>query len=441
MENWIAGKIAGEGRSITSDDICRYQLSGLRGTIEYVAEKSPFYRRMFQDFSVNDLHDLDDFARLPFTTLEDIRDSGPQFVCVSQSEIERVVTLAMPDRTTQPRRLYFTGEDLEPTIDFYRHGMSTLVEAGQKALILMPGERPGSVGDLLTRGLSRLAVEGIAHGFVEDLSKTIRVIMERKIDCIVGLPTDVLTLARHQDARRIPAGQIKGVLLSPDACRKSAYVPAIIVDELRRIWDCPVLTHYSTTEMGFGGGVECDACCGYHLREADLYFEIVDPDSGRPVPSGTLGEIVFTTLTRKGMPLVRYRTRDLAKFRPTPCPCGTVLRTLGKVQGRLHEMIRLRTGEWVGIADFDKAFSPISGMVGYTVTISPESGMDRMDISMAASHRGRVDPAALTAAALTVPAVRRAVEQRRLIVGKVYPISERYMTAGVVGKAIVRQSV
>ena len=84
--------------------------------------------------------------------------------------------------------------------------------------------------------------------------------------------------------------------------------------------------------MGFGGGVECQACSGYHLREADLYFEIIAPDSGQTIPQGELGEIIVTTLTRKGMPLVRYRTGHRARFLTEPCQCGTMLRRMGKVK-------------------------------------------------------------------------------------------------------------
>jgi phenylacetate-CoA ligase len=70
---------------------------------------------------------------------------------------------------------------------------------------------------------------------------------------------------------------------------------------------------------------------GYHLREADLYFEIVAPATGEPLPDGEYGEIVFSTLTRRGMPLLRYRTGDMSRFLPATCACGTALRRLEKV--------------------------------------------------------------------------------------------------------------
>lgn len=337
LEHWITDKMGRCCSDRTGDDIRQYQLERLRETIEYVAERSPFYRERLRTVHAKDLRVINDLARLPFTTSQDIRDTGPQFLCVSQSEIERVVTLMVPGVSELPRRVYFTREDLELTIDFFHHGMSTLVEPGQKVLILMPGDRPASVGDLLARALKRMGIGGIVHGFVEDPSKAVCEILRHKTDCLVGLPTQVLSIAKHDGAKKIPRGQIKSVLLSPEACLKSPHVPTAIVDEIRKIWNCPVFNHYGTTEMGFGGGVECQAFSGYHLREADLYFEIVDPDSGLPLRPGELGEIVFTTLTRKGMPLVRYRTGDVARFLDEPCSCGSRLRRMEKVRGRKYD--------------------------------------------------------------------------------------------------------
>jgi phenylacetate-CoA ligase len=439
LDSWITEKIVGCDGCLTESHIREYQLERLKETVEYVIESSPFYRRTLKGLAAKDIRDLSELSRLPFTTAQDLRDNGPQFLCVSQSEIERVITPRIPGATEGPIRTCLTHDDLESTIEFFHHGMKSLVEPGQKALILMPGERPGSVGDLLRRALPRFNAQGIVYGLVEDPSKVIREIVSRRIDCLVGIPVEVLAIARQPDAVEIPPGQIKSVLLSAD-CRISTYIPSSIVEELRSVWGCAVFNHYGTSEMGFGGGVECDAHSGCHLREADLLFEIVDPDSGAPLPAGELGEVVFTTLTRKGMPLVRYRTGDLARFLSEPCPCGTTLRTMERSRGRLWEAVRLRDGAWASIADFDEAFFPVFGAIDYAITMSSESEADRMDILIEADTQTRLDSAAITAAALRAPSVRRAVEQGRLIVGSVASGAIGSTTTEVGKNTIVRRS-
>lgn len=88
------------------------------------------------------------------------------------------------------------------------------------------------------------------------------------------------------------------------------------------------------TEMGLGGAVSCQNLIGYHFRENDLFIEIVSPETGMPISEGQYGEIVFTTLTRKGMPLIRYRTGDISRWLPGVCPCGSVLKRMDKVLSR-----------------------------------------------------------------------------------------------------------
>ncbi len=346
------------------------------------------------------------------------------------------MTLLAPGSAGDPRRVYFTSDDLELTTDFFHHGMSTLVEPGQKVLILMPGERPGSVGDLLKEALGRMDVEGIVHGLVNDPEQAVRDILRYEIDGLVGIPTQVLSMARCALAREIPRGRIKSILLSAD------YVPSAIVRELRRVWGCPTFNHYGTTEMGLGGGVECQALSGYHLREADLYFEIIDPDTGQPQPQGTPGEIVFTTLTRKGMPLIRYRTGDLARFVPEPCACGTVLRRMDTVRGRLHDMVRLGTGDWLGIPDLDEVLFTLSGVVNYSATLSRGKDRDCLEISLHPGPQGDLpDQESVQRALLSVPQIETAVSEGRLCLKPSRVKSENRITTSAAKRALVLSEV
>lgn len=416
LEPWIAAKISrSQSSELFRQHLREYQLARIRETVTYVSQKSPFYRNRLRGFSALDLNCLEDIAALPFTTPSDLAENNPSFLCVSQSDIDRVITLPAPGGT---RRSFFTADDLELTTDFFHHGMSTLVRPSQKVLILMPGDRPGSVGDLLQKALARMDAEGIVHGLVDDPEQVAGEILKHEIDALVGIPTQVLAVARSEAGREIPKSRIKGVLLSAD------YVPAAVVQELRRLWDCPTFNHYGTTEMGLGGGVECEALSEYHLREADLYFEIVDPDSGQPQPAGTAGEVVFTTLTRQGMPLVRYRTGDLARFVTEPCPCGSVLPRMGTVRGSIRDMVRLCSGDWLGIADLDEVLFSFPQILDYEATITRNADSDCLDIALYADVKhGVPDSDRVITALRAVPQLDQAITLGRLSVDML-PVKE-----------------
>jgi phenylacetate-coenzyme A ligase PaaK-like adenylate-forming protein len=409
LEDWIGRKI-GQDRdlALTRSAIERYQLRALNRTLDHARQKSPFYRERLADLPQT-LTGLERLAEIPFTAAEDIRRDPLALVCASQDRIARVVTLETSGTTGTPKRLFFTTADQALTVDFFHHGMATLVGPGQRVLILMPGQTPGSVGDLLVRGLSRMQVEGIVHGPVHEPAAAIDQALKEKADCLVGIPVQVLAMASHRQGP-VLAGQIANVLLSTD------YVPDAIVTRIERIWNCRVFKHYGMTEMGLGGGVECSARKGYHLREADLLVEIVDPASGLPLADGNPGEVVFTTLTRDGMPLIRYRTGDLAAFRLDSCACGTVLKTLGMVRARRKSKIRMGQGQTLSIGDLDERLFAIDGVIDYQARMSDHGGVDCLTLAIAARQPASLSTlkAAVGEAVFTVAAVRSAVDDGRL---------------------------
>jgi phenylacetate-coenzyme A ligase PaaK-like adenylate-forming protein len=379
LDDWIRAKIdRPQGAALTQDALETHQLAKLRETVAYVRARSPFYRQRLKTLPDGFPASLDNLARVPFTTADDIRADPMRFLCVSQSRVARIVTLQTSGTTDRPKRLFFTEGDLELTIEFFHHGMSGLVKPDWRVLILMPGKLPGSVGDLLVKGLARMNVDGIVHGLATNLEAAIQEMIDKEIDSLVGLPVQVLGLARHPAAARIPAGRIQSVLLSAD------YVPDAVTAVIGGIWHCPVFAHYGMTEMGLGGGVECAARDGYHLREADLLFEIVHPDTGEPIVDDAPGEVVFTTLTRRAMPLIRYRTGDLAAWKTTPCPCGSAIRRMGKVMGRREGERKLDAGTPIRLPRLDEAVFAVDGVLDYQAEIRRSNGPSQLWIILRA---------------------------------------------------------
>lgn len=362
LEPWICQKIGSNSADLQRQELEAWQLSRINETMALARAKSRHYRELFEKMPAR-LENLDELRQFPFTTAEDIRANPLRFVCVSQDEIQRVVTLQSSGTTGEPKRLFFTQDDQALTIDFFGMGMSTLTEPGERVLILLPGEKAGSVGDLLRLGLERTGRQPIPHGVVRDPWHTLEIMHTHQVDCLVGAPVQVLGLARRWNPKHKAP---RTILLSTDT------VPDAIVRELEKTWGCRVFNHYGMTEMGLGGGVDCEAHCGYHLREADLLFEVVHPLTGQVMPDGEYGEVVFSTLTRRGMPLIRYRTGDRSRFIPGACPCGTKLRRMEKVSGRLEGCLDVGAGA-ISMSEFDEALFPILGLLNFSVSVTGDS--------------------------------------------------------------------
>jgi phenylacetate-coenzyme A ligase PaaK-like adenylate-forming protein len=392
VEPWVARKIGLPGRVITRAEIEAYQRDRLEATLQLARQKSQFYQRRLAGGS--------DLASLPFTTADDIRANPLQFLCVSQDEIRRVVTLDSSGTTGIPKRIYFTQADQELTIDFFQVGMSTFTAPGDRVLILLPGNTPGSVGDLLASALGRLGALGIKHGPVRDVHRTLDVIMREHINVAVGIPVNVLRLVRSVEAKMRPAPRLKSVLLTTD------HVPDAIKRAVEATWGCAVYNHYGATEMGLGGGVECEARLGYHLREADLLVEIVDPATGERAPDGEIGEVVFSTLTRQGMPLIRYRTGDISRFIPERCACGTTLKTLERVRDRTAGVVSLREGVSLSMADLDEALFAVEGVLDFTAALHHDNGEAVLHVEAAVAADADTSSPVLHAALQRIPACR-----------------------------------
>lgn len=326
LTTWASRRI---GAGLSRENIEKYQLDKLRETLLYVKERSRFYRGRFADlaFEGDTIHEL--LSGLPFCGPEDLRSGYRDFLCVSQSEIARVMTAAWLETsgtTGRAKRLFFSKDELETTADFFDYGMRSIARRGGRTMIFMRGENvPDGVCGLLTRGLSRFSCEAIAYGFVQDPEHALRALLESGADCAVGVASQMAEIAG------LPGEQprLKSLLLAADN------IPDETVQLLKKAWSCEVFMHYGMTETCFSGAVDCPEHSGMHICEPDLLLEIIDPVTGERLPEGMRGEIAITTLTRRAMPLVRYRTGDFSQILTGDCKCGCGLKRLDAVQGHM----------------------------------------------------------------------------------------------------------
>lgn len=308
LDRWILEKHGLDTGDRTA--VQAYQLARIQELIDYARSRSRLYGRLYQDLAPPT--SLEAFANFPFTEASDLIERGQEFLCVSQSEIARIVSLQTSGTTQAPKRVYFTRDDLDLTLDFFQHGMKTLCGAGDRALILFPWQTPDSVGALLATALERLGltvycrqVEGAAELF-----------SQTPLQVVCGPASWVVRAAELN-----PGQGVSSVLTSSETLTQAMRT------FLGETWGTEVFDHYGMTETGLGGAVECRAHQGLHIRENDLYFEVVDQE-GAPLPDGREGELVVTTLTRRGMPFIRYRTGDRGLITSEPCPCGSSIRRL-----------------------------------------------------------------------------------------------------------------
>lgn len=323
MDAFIARR-TGLGAALTPDSLLGWQLARLRALLEELISQSAFFRARLAGVNPASLISREALAAIPFTMPAELREQGASFCRLPQREVARIVSVQTSGSSGPPKRIYFSEDDLEATRDFYAHGMRELMAPGEKALIFMGGSGAGGMGDLLAEGIARFGGRALFHGPVRDEMGAIELLRAERPECLVGLPGQVAALARLA-----PELRPKTVLLSGD------YLPPALRRSIEEAWRCEVFDHYGLTESCYGGAVECRAHEGYHPREADLLLEIIDPASGLPLPDGESGEVVLTTLGRRAMPLLRYRTGDRAAMLPAPCACGSPLRRLGRIEGRL----------------------------------------------------------------------------------------------------------
>ncbi|MDR2549053.1 MAG: AMP-binding protein [Desulfobulbus sp.] len=414
----LTGQIIGiSARPVPRSAIDAWQEDRLRRLVAYCRDHAPFYQRKFAAVGIAAVDGLADLARLPLTTEAELRHHGQEMVCVGQDAVARIVTLHSSGTTGPPKRLWFTEADLERTLDFFHHGMGQMAEPGQTAAILLPGATPDSTGHLLARALARMTVNGRIVGLVSEPAQAARIVAEMRPEILVGFPVQILALARMAAFLRLDLASIGAVLLCSD------YVSESLCQSLQELLGCEIFTHYGATETGLGGGVDCGAHHGCHLREADLLVEIVDPGGGQALPAGEWGEIVCTTLMRTGMPLIRYRTGDRGRLLPGRCRCGSQVRRLDRVLGRLDRVRTLQSGRQLAMADLDEWLFAVPGLLDFTAALAIRDGRESLELVLAVLP-GRGEAAKRQAARLLESRMSRgepAIDLKLAMDGAIHP--------------------
>ncbi len=311
----------------------------LHKIVSHVYHNTPFYRKKMQEMDITpeDIQTVDDIVKLPFTTKQDLRDNYPfDLFAKPMSEIVRIH--ASSGTTGKPTVVGYTRRDIEIWSEMLARCLSAYGATKDDIFHVAYGY------GLFTGGLG-------AHYGVEELggtvvpassgntSKQIQLLHDFGATVICCTPSYALYIADTIAKSDTKIDQFK---LKIGAFGAEPWTNAMR-KEIERKLNIKAYDIYGLSEiMGPGVSYECSEQNGSHIVEDHFVPEIIDPETLEQLPYGTEGELVFTTVTKEGLPLIRYRTKDLTTLTDEPCKCGRTNVRMGKITGRSDDMLIIR---------------------------------------------------------------------------------------------------
>ena len=327
-----------ELETLPREQLRELQIERLRSLVTYVTERVPLYRERLAGVEPGDIASLDDLQRLPFTRKDDLRDTYPfGMLAVPREQLLRIH--ASSGTTGKLTVVGYTAADVDL---FARVNARSLAMAGAEPGMVLHnaygyGLFTGGLG--LHDGGERLGmvVVPVSGGLTE---RQLMLIADLRPDVISCTPSYALTLAQ--------AFRERGVAPEEISLRYAVLGAEPWTEAMRREIDAGLGVRstniYGLSEV-IGPGVSCEcveARAGSHVYEDHFLPEVVDAETGEPLPEGEEGVLVFTTLTKEALPVVRYWTGDVTSLTSASCPCGRTLVRMGLIKGRADDMLIIR---------------------------------------------------------------------------------------------------
>jgi phenylacetate-CoA ligase len=345
--SWVVNMLLKEGIMIFNAEYeCmdpqarkKLQLANLKNLVEKLYTDVPFYRKKMDALGITsrDIHNLEDFEKLPFTTKDDLRENYPRGLLACPKD--QIVEVHMSSGTTgKPVVDEYTQKD----IDIWREAMARTLAGGgctKNDIVqncygygLFTGG-PGAHYGAMTIGAEVLPMSS------GNTSRQLMVMQDFGTTMLTCTPSYALYMAEEAteagiDLKKLPLNK---------GCFGAEPWSENMRKEIEARYGMKAYDIYGLTEIiGPGVAFECEAQDGLHVNEDLFYPEIIDPETGKHVPRGEKGELVFTTLTKEGTPLLRYRTRDITYFMDEPCSCGRTTVRMHRLFGRTDDMLIIR---------------------------------------------------------------------------------------------------
>ncbi|HZV46200.1 MAG TPA: phenylacetate--CoA ligase [Thermodesulfovibrionales bacterium] len=316
------------------------QLKRLKQTVRQAWTNVPFYRDYFSKLSIKpkDITSLKAMQKLPLTTREDLRLNYPfGMLAVTKEQVVRLHTSS--GTTGKPKAIFFSKKDVDRAADLIA-----------RCLIMTGVKKDDVLQNMMTYGLFTGAL--VMHYGAEKVGVLVIPAgpgnTKRQIALMQDFKTTTLHLTPSYALYLASVMHNEGLDPKKDFFLRRAYLGSEPYSEetrnkIEKFFGIDVYNSYGLSEMnGPGVAFECMEKDGMHLWEDNFIMEIIDPETGDKLPEGEKGELVLTTLCREAMPILRYRTRDIAMIIPGKCKCGRTHRRISRIIGRSDDMIIIR---------------------------------------------------------------------------------------------------
>lgn len=358
------------------------QAERLRETVRRCEERVPFYRQKLRESGVTwrDIESVEDIRKLPFTTKADLRDNYPfGLFAVPMRDIVRVH--ASSGTTGRPTVVGYTEEDIEIWADLIARCLVESMADSSDIVQVAHGYGLFTGGLGLHYGVERLGatVIPISGG---NTKRQIRMMVDLGTTVLCCTPSYALFMAETAEEMGVDFRELKlksGIFGAEPWSNKMR-------DRIERLLNISAFDIYGLSEvMGPGVSNECEQKDGLHVAEDAFFPEIINPRTLEPVPDGEKGELVFTSLNKSGMPLLRYRTRDVSSLNRNICNCGRTHVRMDRISGRTDDMLIIR-GVNVFPSQIESVLMQIEGISPhYQIIVERQAGLDMLEVQVEVS--------------------------------------------------------
>ena len=344
------------------------------------AFNTPFYSKRLAKAGIkspDDIKSMADIRRIPFTTKDDLRTNFPKGMLAV--DMEKVVRVHSSSGTTGiPTVIYLTAEDMNSWTDLVARSIVATGCSSKDVFqnMMTYGLFTGGLG--MHYGAERVGLTVIPVGG-GNTRRQLQVMQDFKTTVLHVTPSYLLHIHTKMDEYDVKPSQlhVRKAFLGAEPYSENTRL------KLEEMYGIDVYNSYGLSEMnGPGVAFECVCKQDMHVWEDGYVLEIIDPETGEVLPDGEKGEVVLTNLVRSAMPVIRYRTRDLAYVHPEPCPCGRTHRRLSRILGRTDDML-IVNGVNVFPSQIEEVIMSIPEVgTNYLIHLTKSGSLDRMAVKV-----------------------------------------------------------